>query len=55
MMAALSRFKSKLGERGMAFYKLLCKEDGFQWDDQAEVAFIELKQYLKSLPSLVQP
>jgi hypothetical protein len=43
MMAALSRFISKLGERGMPFYKLLQKEDGFQWDDQAVVVFIELK------------
>jgi hypothetical protein len=37
----------------MPFYKLLCKADGFQWDDQAMVAFIKLKQYLKSLPTLV--
>jgi hypothetical protein len=55
MMAALSRFISKLGERGMPFYKLLRKADGFQWDDQAAAAFIELKQYLKSLPTLVPP
>jgi hypothetical protein len=53
MIAALSRFISKLRERGMSFYKLLCKVNGFQWDDQAASAFIELKQYLKSLPSLV--
>jgi hypothetical protein len=33
MMALLNRFISKLGERGMPFYKLLCKADGFQWDD----------------------
>jgi hypothetical protein len=33
MMAALSRFISKSGERGMPFYKLLHKVDGFQWDD----------------------
>jgi hypothetical protein len=55
MMAALSRFISKLGERGMPFYKLLRKADGFQWDDQAATAFVELKQYLKSLPTLVPP
>jgi hypothetical protein len=30
MMAALSRFISKLGEHGMPFYRLLCKADGFQ-------------------------
>jgi hypothetical protein len=55
MMVALSRFISKLGERGMPFYKLLRKADDFQWDDQAAVAFVELKQYLKSLPTLVPP
>jgi hypothetical protein len=49
MMAALSQFISKLGEHDMPFYKLLRKADGFQWDNQATAAFIELKQYLKSL------
>jgi hypothetical protein len=44
-----------LGERGMSFYKLLCKADGFQWDDQAAIAFVQLKQYLKSLSTLVPP
>jgi hypothetical protein len=39
----------------MPFYKLLWKADGLQWDDQATVAFIELKQYLKSLATLVPP
>jgi hypothetical protein len=33
MMTTLSRFISKLGERGMPFYRLLCKADSFQWDD----------------------
>jgi hypothetical protein len=55
MMAALSKFISKLGEWGMPFYKLLRKADGFQWDDQAAATFVELKQYLKSLPTLVPP
>jgi hypothetical protein len=55
MMATLSRFISKLGECGMPFYKLLCKADGFRWDEQAVTAFIELKQYMKSLPTLVLP
>jgi membrane protein DedA with SNARE-associated domain len=55
MMVALSRFISKLGERGMPFYKLLRKADDFQWDDQAAAAFVELKQYLKSLLTLVPP
>jgi hypothetical protein len=55
MMAALSRFISKLGKRGMPFYKLLRKADGLQWNDQAAAAFVQLKQYLKSLPTLVPP
>jgi hypothetical protein len=55
MMAALSRFISKLDEYGMPFYKLLRKENGFQWDDQAAAAFVQLKQYLKTLPTLVPP
>jgi hypothetical protein len=55
MMVAFSRFISKLGECGMPFYKLLWKVDGFQWDDQAAVAFDQLKQYLKLLSTLVPP
>jgi hypothetical protein len=55
VLQTLSRFISKLGECGMPFYKLLRKADDFQWDDQEMVAFIELKQYLKSLPTLVPP
>jgi hypothetical protein len=39
----------------MPFYRLLCKADGFEWDGQAAVAFVELKQYLKSLPTLLPP
>jgi hypothetical protein len=39
----------------MSFYRLLRKANGFQWDDQAAAAFVELKQYLKSLPTLVPP
>jgi hypothetical protein len=55
MMATLIRFISKLGESGMPFNKLLRKANDFQWDDQMTTAFIELKQYLKSLPTLVLP
>jgi hypothetical protein len=55
MMTTLSRCISKSGEHGMPFYKLLHKADDFQWDDQPAVAFIELNQYVKSLPTLVPP
>jgi hypothetical protein len=33
-MAALSRFISRLGKKGMTFYKLL-KVDKFQWTTEA--------------------
>jgi hypothetical protein len=39
----------------MPFYKLLCKVDDFQWDEQVTMTFIKLKQYLKALPTLVPP
>jgi hypothetical protein len=39
----------------MPFYRLLRKADGFQWDEQVVAAFVELKQYLKFLPTLVPP
>jgi hypothetical protein len=29
--------------------------DGFQWNDPAAAAFVVLKKYLKSLPTLVPP
>jgi hypothetical protein len=35
MMAALGRFISKLGEKGLPFFKLLKKADKFIWDDEA--------------------
>jgi hypothetical protein len=39
----------------MTFYKLLRKAYGFQWHDQAAAAFVQLKQYLESLSTLVPP
>jgi hypothetical protein len=55
MIVTLSQFILKSSEHGMPFYKLLHKANGFQWDDHAMTAFIKLKQYLKSLPTLVPP
>jgi hypothetical protein len=37
-MAALSRFISRLGEKGMPFYKLLKNVDKFQWNTEAQEA-----------------
>ena len=54
-MAALNRFLSKLGERGLPFFKLLKKQDKFQWSQEAADALEDLKQHLKSPPILTAP
>jgi hypothetical protein len=36
MMAALGRFISKLGEKGLPFFKLLKKSDRFEWVDEVD-------------------
>src|SRR5438128_8238086 len=54
-MAALSHFISRLGERAMPFYKLLKKQDKFQWTPEAQQAFDKLKEFLTNSPVLVPP
>src|SRR5438128_2155046 len=54
-MAALSRFVSRLGERAMPFYKLMKKQDSFQWTPEAQQAFDKLKEFLTEPPILVPP
>jgi hypothetical protein len=51
-MAALSRFISRLGEKGMPFYKLLKKVDKFQWTTEAHEALDTLKKFLTTPPVL---
>jgi hypothetical protein len=43
MMAALGCFISKLGEKGLPFFKLLKKSDKFQWTEEVDLALEELK------------
>lgn len=54
-MAALSRFIARLGEKGLPFFKLLRKHEGFEWTEEANLAFEEVKRYLTSTPVLVSP
>src|SRR6266508_1545123 len=54
-MAALSHFVSRLGERAMPFYKLLKKQDKFQWTPEVQQALDKLKEFLTSPPVLVPP
>ena len=54
-MAALNRFISRLGEKGLPFFKLLKKIDKFEWTEEANEAFKKLKAYLTSSPVLTPP
>jgi hypothetical protein len=54
-MAALSRFISRLGEKGLPFYKLLKKVDKFQWTSEAQEALDSLKKFLTTPPVLKPP
>ena len=54
-MAALNRFLSRLGERGLPFFKLLKKQDKFRWSQEAADALENLKHHLQSPPILTAP
>jgi hypothetical protein len=54
-MAALNRFISRLEERGLPFFKLLKRQDKFQWMEEAERALQDLKHHLQSPPILTAP
>src|SRR5438105_11319092 len=54
-MVALDRFISRLGERGLPLFKLLKKADRFKWNQEAERALEDLKEYLSTPPVLTAP
>ena len=54
-MAALSRFISRLGEKGLPSNKLLKKVDKFQWTSEAQEALDALKKFLTTPPVLKPP
>jgi hypothetical protein len=54
-MAALNRFISRLGERGLPFLKLLKHHDKFKWTEEANQALQDLKHHLQSPPILTAP
>ena len=55
MLVALNRFISKFSDRCRPFYQLLKKWKEFQWDDECEKAFQNLKEYLVRAPMLSAP
>jgi dsDNA-binding SOS-regulon protein len=54
-MAALNRFISKLGERGLPFFKLLKHQEKFAWTPEADQALAQLKDFLSKPPVLTTP
>jgi hypothetical protein len=54
-MASLSRFISRLSEKGMLLYKLLKKVDKFQWTIEAHEALEALKKLLTTPPIIKPP
>jgi hypothetical protein len=55
MMAALGRFISNLGEKGLPFFKLLKNSNKFEWTDEVDQALEELKTFLTTPPIMVPP
>jgi hypothetical protein len=55
MMVALSRFISKLGEKGLPFFEILKKVDKFVWEDEAQKSFEALKESLTTPPVMIPP
>ena len=54
-LASLSRFISRLGEKALPLYQLMKKTTHFEWNDQADEAFHQLKKMLTTPPVLVAP
>jgi hypothetical protein len=54
-LAALSRFISQLGEKGLPLYRLLKKHECFSWTVEAQEALDKLKATLAHAPILTPP
>jgi hypothetical protein len=55
-VAALSRFVARLGEKALPLYALMKKsDDKFEWIEEADTAFAQLKKVLSTPPELVTP
>jgi len=54
-IAALNRFISRSTDKCVPFYRLLRKEKKFDWNEDCEQAFKQLKAYLSDPPILAKP
>jgi hypothetical protein len=51
-MASLNRFISKLGERGLPFFKLLKHQEKFMWTQEEDQTLAQLRDFLSKPPVL---
>ena len=54
-MAALSRFISRLCEKGLPFFKLFKASKCFSWSKEADTTFEQLKLFLTKPPIMTAP
>jgi hypothetical protein len=54
-LAALSRFISRLSEKGLPLYRLLRNTECFTWTLEVEEALGNLKRLLTNMPVLIPP
>ncbi|VFQ79467.1 unnamed protein product [Cuscuta campestris] len=54
-LAALNYFLSKLAEKAHPFFTVIKKRETFEWTQECQEAFEELKRYLASPPVLSKP
>ena len=54
-LASVSRFLSRLGERALPLYQLMKKTTPFEWNDQEDEDFWDLKRMLSTAPVLAAP
>ncbi|XP_021727471.1 uncharacterized protein LOC110694611 [Chenopodium quinoa] len=54
-LAALGRFLSRSGDKCRYFFQTIKKKAMFEWTEEADEAFVQLKGHLHTLPRLVSP
>ena len=54
-LATLNRFIARSAERGLPFFRVLRNSDLFEWGNEQQQAFDDLKSYLTKLTTLTKP